>query len=253
MRIITYLFAIGILVGISLRSAAQVDNAEESYLLTPLTYQEEIQLQCLPELKLPSGYANRDLPAVVDNSTQIYMRPAYQQAGLCCGQASCIGYNFTYEMSRERNLNASLVENQYPTHFAWNFMNGGDGYYGVSYLHSIQILKEFGMPDVIDYGGTLSYGGPSRWMSGYNEYYNGMHNRITNAYQIQVGTPEGLIVFKHWLHSHLEDSNVGGIASFYAQHMSATNTLWVIMIPSAMITTMTASTQTTSTLMAMAM
>ncbi|MCK9398442.1 MAG: hypothetical protein M0Q51_00415 [Bacteroidales bacterium] len=42
----------------------------------------------------------------------------------------------------------------------------------------------------MDYGGTLSYGGPKRWMSGYTQYYNGMHNRITNAYQIQVGTPE---------------------------------------------------------------
>jgi hypothetical protein len=95
----------------------------------------------------------------------------------------------------------------------------------VSYLHSIQILKEFGMPDVIDYGGTMSFGGPSRWMSGYPQYFNGMHNRINNAYQIQCGTPEGLQVLKHWLHSHLEDSDIGGIASFYAQHMSATNTL----------------------------
>ncbi len=67
--------------------------------------------------------------------------------------------------------------------------------------------------------------GPKRWMSGYTQYYNGMHNRITNAYQIQVGTPEGLLVLKHWLHSHLEDSPVGGVASFYAQHMSATQTL----------------------------
>jgi hypothetical protein len=204
---------------------AQEDNREETYILMPLSSAEEAMLQALPELKLPPGYANRDLPYMVDNSTQIYMRPAYQQAGLCCGQASCIGYNFTYEMSRERDLNAGQLQNQYPTHFAWNFMNGGDGYYGVSYLHSIQILKEFGMPNAVDYGGTLSYGGPSRWMSGYNEYYNGMHNRINNAYQIQGGTPEGLLVIKHWLHSHLEDSPVGGIASFYAQHMTATSKL----------------------------
>lgn len=85
-------------------------------------------------------------------------------------------------------------------------MNGGEGWYGVSYLHSLQILKDFGMPNVVDYGGALGYGGPKRWMSGYPQYYNSMHNRITNAYQIQVGTPEGLQVLKHWLHSHLEDS-----------------------------------------------
>jgi hypothetical protein len=204
---------------------AQEINREGEFILMPLSPQEEIMLQSLPELKMPPGYANRDLPYMVDNSQHIYMRPAYQQDGLSCGQASSIGYNFTYEMARERNLNASLIQNQYPTHFAWNFMNGGEGWYGVSYLHSIQILKEFGMPNVVDYGGAMGYGGPKRWMSGYQQYYNGMHNRINNAYQIQAGTPEGLLVLKHWLHSHLEDSPFGGLASFYAQHMSATNTL----------------------------
>jgi hypothetical protein len=225
MRFIILTIVLTLTVGIFKTLIAQEVGREDSWVLMPLTPQEEIQLQCLPELKMPAGYANRELPYMVDNSTQTYMRPAYQQDGLSCGQASCIGYNFTYEMSRERDLNASLTQNQYPTHFAWNFMNGGAGYYGVSYLHSIQILKEFGMPNVVDYGGAMGYGGPARWMSGYTQYYNGMHNRITNAYQIQVGTPEGLLVLKHWLHSHLEGSTVGGIASFYAQHQSATQML----------------------------
>ena len=225
MRRIPILLALSALFGIMSIGYAQEECPEGSYILMPLSQKEEIQLQSLPELKMPPGYGNRDLPYMVDNSTHIYMRPAYQQAGLSCGQASSIGYNFTYEMSRERDLNASLLENQYPTHFAWNFMNGGEGWYGVSYLHSLQILKEFGMPNAVDYGGSLSYGGASRWMSGYTEYYNGMHNRINNAYQIQAGTPEGLLTLKHWLHSHLEGSDIGGIASFYAQHMSANQTL----------------------------
>ena len=204
---------------------AQEVNREENYILTPLSAKDEMMLQSLPELKLPAGYENRELPYMVDNSTQIYMRPAYQQDGLSCGQASLVGYAFTYEMARARNLNASLTQNQYPSHFAWNFMNGGDGYYGVSSLHSMQILKEYGMPNVADYGGTMGYGGPRRWLSGYDQYYNGMHNRITRASQIQVGTPEGLIVLKHWLHSHLDDSEVGGVVNFYAQHMSVTTML----------------------------
>jgi hypothetical protein len=225
MKHIPFYLALLVLLGILKFSHAQEDIREADWFLSPLTPAEEMQLLCMPELKMPAGYGNRDLPDMVDNSQHIYMRPAFQQAGLCCGQASCVGYNFTYEMSRERDLNATLIDNQYPTHFSWNFMNGGEGWYGVSYLHSIQILKEYGMPDVVDYGGSLSYGGSSRWMSGYTEYYNGMHNRINNAYQIQVGTPEGLLVLKHWLHSHLEDSPVGGIASFYAQHMSASSQL----------------------------
>ncbi len=209
----------------ALPSFSQDDSSQPPYLLHPLTPDEELMLMSLPELKVNPGYANRDLPAIVDNSTQTCMRPAYQQDGLSCGQASMIGYNFTYAMSRERNLNASLQQNQYPTHFAWNFMNGGSGYYGVSYLHSIQILKECGMPNVVDYGGAMGYGGSARWLSGYTPYYNGMHNRINNAYQLYVGDPEGLLVLKNWLHNHLEGSDIGGIASFYAQHMSATQML----------------------------
>ena len=220
MRIISRLFAALAVLLLVTNLYAQEENREENYILTPLTPQDEIMLMSLPQLKLPADYANRELPYMVDNSTQIFMRPAYQQDGLSCGQASSIGYAFTYEMARARNLDASLTQNQYPSHFAWNFMNGGDGYYGVSSLHSMQILKEYGMPNVVDYGGTMGYGGPRRWMSGYDQYYNGMHNRITKASQIQVGTPEGLLILKHWLHSHLDNSEVGGVVNFYAQHMS---------------------------------
>lgn len=186
---------------------------------------ELMQLTTLPVLKVPANHAIRDLPAVVDNSTQPYMRPVFQQDQYCCGQASSVAYNFTYEIARERNIPANVPQNQYPTHFSWNFANGGNGWFGVSALESIRILKEYGMPNVVDYGGTLSYGGPTRWMSGYAQWFNGMHNRITEGYQLQVGDPEGLLVFKSWLYDHLEGSSVGGLASFYAQHMSATNTL----------------------------
>ena len=64
-----------------------------------------------------------------------------------------------------------------------------------------------------------------RWMSGYTQYYNGMHNRITNAYQIQVGTPEGLLIIKHWLYQPPGRILSWGMAQFYAQHMSASQTL----------------------------
>lgn len=204
---------------------SQDQCALQNYPVQPLSQFEQAQLMALPMLEVPAGYATRDLPPMVDNSTQPYMRPVFNQDQYCCGQASSIAYNFTYEIDRVRNLPANVPGNQYPTHFAWNFANGGNGWYGVSALESIQILKEYGMPNVTDYGGTLSYGGPTRWMSGYTQWYNGMHNRITEAYQLQVGDPEGLLVFKSWLYDHLEGSDVGGVASFYAQYMSASNTL----------------------------
>jgi len=214
-----------ILCGILLSASAQNRDEELSKHLKALTPEDEILLKNLPVKTIPAGYQpSRDLPDVVDNSQYIYMRPAYNQADYACGQASLIGYNFTYEMARIRDVAADNPDNQYPTHFAWNFMNGGNGYYGVSYLHSAQILKTCGTPNVTTYGG-MAAGGYTRWMSGYEDYLSAMENRITTISQMQVGTEEGLQVLKYWLYDHLEGSEYGGLASFYAQYLTVTQTL----------------------------
>lgn len=220
-KMITLVFSLAILTGHSYSQTC----ADMTFLLRPLTPLEEAQLKSLPVMKMDDASRSRDLPYAVDNSTQSYMRPIFQQDGLCCGQAAGIGYNYTYEINRARNLPANVPQNQYVTHFTWNFMNGGQGWYGVSYLHSFQILKHCGNPNVPDYGGALGYGGGSRWMSGYPEYFNSMSNRINNAYQILADTPEGLLTLKNWIHNHLDGSAVGGVANYYAQYMSASQTL----------------------------
>jgi hypothetical protein len=204
---------------------AQTQEIEPDYQLRPLSTTEEIQLKNLPVLQMTTASRSRDLPYMVDNSTEIYMRPVFNQAGYSCGQASGIAYNFTYEMSRARNVPANIADNQYTTHFTWNWWNGGNGWYGVSYLHSFQVLKYMGEPDVNTYGGTLSYGGEKRWMSGYTNYYTAMTNRINEAYQIRCGTSEELITLKHWLSDHLEGSDVGGVASYYAQYAAVSDQL----------------------------
>lgn len=193
--------------------------------LPPLTPLEQFELMNMPVMERPADYATRDLPPVVDNSTQVYMRPVFNQDGYSCGQAAGIAYNFTYEINRLRNLPSNVAQNQYPTHFPWNFMNGGNGWYGSSYLHSFLILKHYGMPNVSDYGGTMSAGGPKRWMSGYPEYFNGMHNRINGFSQVYVEDEDDLLTIKGWIHDHLDGSAVGGLASFYANYMSANNVL----------------------------
>jgi hypothetical protein len=169
----------------------------------------------IPVLELPESYKNKSVPYMVDNSVHPYMREPYQQDGLSCGQASSVGYTYTYEMARLKDVSADTDENMYPSHFAWNWMHGGEGFYGVSYFHTFEMLKMVGTPNVADYGG-MSYGGSERWMSGYDLYYNAMHNRISEFYSIPVGTPEGLMVLKHWLNDHLDGSAVGGLANFYA-------------------------------------
>lgn len=184
-----------------------------------LTATDSIINSGLPVLKFEAHHFKNDLPelpAMLNNAELPYFRPIFSQGSFAsCGQASGVAYNFTYEINRARNLPADVPENQYPTHYHWNFTNGGYGWFGSSYFHSFEILRTNGSPTVADYGG-IDYGGGTRWMSGYDKYYNGMHHRIEGVYRIDVSTPEGLETLKHWLHNHLDGSETGGVASFYA-------------------------------------
>jgi len=182
---------------------------------SPLSTYDSIMLASLPELESIPLLKSNDLPYSLDNSRLKYYRPIYEQVSNECGQVSGIAYNFTYEINRLRDLSADVPENQYPPHFTFNFMNGGFGWFGASYFHSFEILKALGCPSVETYGG-MAAGGESRWMDGYYNYLSAMSNRIREVYQIKAGTEEGLLQLKHWLHNHLNESEIGGVASFYA-------------------------------------
>ena len=178
---------------------------------------DSVYLVNLPEMRMPENYRNRDLPYKVDNSVFPYLRPVFNQDGASCGQAGGVGYHFTYEINHARNLPANVPENQYPTHFTWNFMNpeGNLVGTGVSFFHSFEILEKAGCPNVADYGG-MSRGDSTRWMSGYEKYYNGMFNRISEVYSIDISNTEGLTTLKHWLNDHHDGSEAGGVANYYA-------------------------------------
>ncbi len=176
---------------------------------------DSLMLANLPELSAIPVLKSSDLPYFLDNSRLQYYRPIYKQVSNECGQVSGIAYNFTYEMNRLRDLPANDPANQYPPHFTYNFMNGGAGWFGVSYFHSFEIVKALGCPSVTTYGG-MAAGGDGRWMTGYEDYLSAMSNRIREVYQIRVNTEEGLLQLKQWLHNHLDGSDVGGVASFYA-------------------------------------
>jgi hypothetical protein len=216
-KLIFTLFALGLLCsayfneGYGQKPVNQSGNPE----LVPMSSYDSLKLSQLPLLKLPEETMRRVLPYAIDNSANPWFRPLVAQVGLECGQASSIGVVFTYEMNYLRNVPGNVPQNQYTTHFAYNFINGGSDQ-GVSYYETYEILKQAGCPTVADYGG-MATGGASRWMNGYNLYYNAMHNRVTDVYSIRVNTPEGLQTLKNWIYDHGNGSNAGGLGCFYAE------------------------------------
>ncbi len=189
-----------------------------------LSKEDSIYQASVPVLKLPENYKTRDLPVNVDNSLLPYFRPIFNQTSLECGQASGVGYTFTYEMDRLRDLPANVAANQYPTHFVFNWSNQGNGS-ACAFFDSWNIIREVGTPDVPDYGGSLNYGGTSRWMSGYDKYYHAMKNRMWEFYSISLKDEEGLNTLKHWIASHLDGSSTGGLGNIYCSYASANQVL----------------------------
>jgi hypothetical protein len=189
-----------------------------------LTKEDSIFQASLPVLKLPENLRNRELPVNVDNSLLPYFRPIFNQSSLECGQASGVAYTFTYEMDRLRNLPANVIANQYPTHFVFNWSNQGNGS-ACAFFDSWNIIREVGTPNVVDYGGSLNYGGTSRWMSGYDSYYRAMKNRMWEFYSISLKDEDGLTILKNWIDNHLDGSDVGGVGNIYCSYMSASQQL----------------------------
>lgn len=201
-----------------------------------LTPDELFVLTNIPELKLPDSYKGTDaplLPSQIDNSSLPYFRSITWQSGYECGQSSGIAFNFTYEIDRSRGLNASQLANQYPTHFTWDFLNNANNYQGASFFDSWEIVKACGNMNVVDYGGALNTGGFTRWISGYDKYYNGMGNRINSVKAIRVDSPEGLQTLKYWLFDHLTGAAAGGVGNIYGQYFGTPSTTLPIGTPEA--------------------
>ena len=195
---------------------AQDKNFDRFPNSTIITKKDSIRDLKIPELKMPDSYLGEKaplLPYKLDNSKLKYFRPPFSQEGYSCGQASSIGYAFTYEINVLRNLSSDTSINQYPSNFAWNLLNDGYWNQGVNFFDSWELLKTMGTPTVYEFGG-MSTIAETHWMSGYDKYYSGMHNQISDYYKIRTGTPEGLGTLKQWLIDHLNGSDVGGLANF---------------------------------------
>jgi hypothetical protein len=169
----------------------------------------------IPSLPVFQTATTVTLPYRVNNSKNQYFRSIILQQDGSCAQTSGIAYVYTYEVNLLRGLSSKDTANQYPSHFTYNFLNGGSGDNGSNYTDGWQLLKVNGCPNYIDYGGLYNLGDRG-WMTGYDKYYHGMSNRVLDYYKIEVGTPQGLEVLKHWLYDHGNGSAVGGLACFSA-------------------------------------
>jgi hypothetical protein len=182
---------------------------------------EEMQrIEDIPKLILPEKYKGNALPYKLDNSTLPYFRPIFNQMGGSCAQAAGVAYNFTYEMNSLNGTDASLSDNQFPTHYTYNFLNGGSGDNGSTYFSGWDIINAGGVPNVTTYGGlwpsTSSDTMHKLWMKEFTKYTSGMGNRIVEVLTIPVGTPEGLQTLKQYFNDYCDGSVNGGIVNFAA-------------------------------------
>ena len=192
----------------------------------------KIDRSVFPDLKLdappkpqPADYVARrkkahkaqvQLPPYVYNSQDKYFPPIFNQSGGSCGSAAGIGYQFTHEINSYRDADASLQENQYPSHFTWLMA------YQTSTTESM--ARGNGIPNVTTYGGrTFSrlYGPQTHddpdygWMQGYDKWYSAMWNRAAYDFNMApTNTPEGRQELKEWLYNHSGDEAMhgGGVA-----------------------------------------
>lgn len=160
--------------------------------------------------------AQVQLPPYVYNGQDKYFPPIFNQDGGSCGSAAGVGYQFTHEMNSYRDADASLPENQYPSHFTWLMA------YQTSTTEGM--AKANGIPNVPTYGGR-TYSrlfGPQThddpdygWMQGYDKWYSAMWNRSAYDFNLApTNTLEGRQELKEWLYNHCGDETMhgGGVA-----------------------------------------
>lgn len=168
----------------------------------------------IPDLQITPVKSAKDLPSSLDNSTLEYFRPVFNQTDGCCAQASGIAYNFTYEINRANQTAANTPDHQFPTHYTYNFLNGGSGSNGSFYTDGWNIIADNGCPTVADYGGLAQ--DPTYWMSGYDLYKNAMPYRVTQIFKIHIENENDLLKLKTWMYNHGDNSQTGGLVNFAA-------------------------------------
>lgn len=160
-------------------------------------------------------YYQKNLQNSVDLTGSEHWPPIYQQTHWVCNQTAASYYMLSYETNLIKDLSSQVPENCFSVYFPWNFGNGGSGWFGDNYVITMEMIKNFGVPKLSDCSIDISKDS-SKWISGYDFYYNAMHNRIKDYYGIKVNTQAGILTLKSWIYNHGGGENFGGTATFLA-------------------------------------
>lgn len=174
----------------------------------------EAEWAMIPQLTLTTESAATTLLDVVDNSQLQYFPPIFQQIGGSCAQAAGIGYIFTYEINRERDVAANTNTNLYPHMHTYNFLHKNNK--GSNTIDGWRIAQENGIPNEVVYDNPYVEGDPEVllfWMSGYEKYYSAMNNRISGYWSIEFDiSGNNFDLVQHWINDHNAGKTTGGIA-----------------------------------------
>ncbi len=185
--------------------------------LRKLTNEDWNNINHTPQLLLTEKQKRSVLPLKLDNTERFpYFPGIFNQTGGSCAQSSGIHYNFTYAINAARNnsVNGSL-KNSYPSHYTYNFLNDGDDQNGSWYFDGWNIIDANGCPNESNYSNSIACDGKF-WMNGYNNYYQGMKNKVLDIFTIKIQNEEGLNTLKNWLYNGVDGKTIGGIANFSA-------------------------------------
>jgi len=158
-------------------------------------------------------YYQKTLPSSVDLSGSEYLPPIYNQTHWVCNQVATSYYMMSFETNKMKGIASTSPENQYSVYFPWNFGNGGYGWYGDNYLITMELLKQIGVPFLSDCEADLVRDS-SMWISGYDTYYQAMHNRIDSYLRISTRTVTGLLTLKSWIYDNCGGEYMGGTGTF---------------------------------------
>lgn len=157
-----------------------------------------------------------ELPPYVYNGESKYFPPIFNQDGGSCGSAQSIGYMFTHEINCYRDADASLPENQYPSHFTWLLSYQTSNTTGMAQANGIPNVPTYGGRTFSRLFGAQTHEDPDYgWMQGYDKWYSAMWNRVSHDISFApTNTPEGRQELKEWLYNHSGDTSMhgGGVA-----------------------------------------